>query len=304
MPEVNLRSIDLNLLTTFAAVFEEGSQARAAMRLGISQPAVSNAMTRMADVVHARLFIAGAGGVVPTPAAQRLYPRVHKALALIRAGIADERKFDPLVTERTFTMAIGYGGGTWTGPKVLAWIAEAAPKAMLKVGSIRDQDSIVLALRSGTVDLAIDYVEPRDPELLSTQLKEQAAVVIVRRGHPRLRGRITRAQLESEKLAVATQHHPPGSVPELKSLQFALRHNAVIELPTALALPAVVAATDLFAIVGARVAAIYAEPLGLVVHKLPYAIPPLRTWLYWHESHDSDVAQRWFRQGVRRALAQ
>ena len=66
---VNLRAIDLNLLTVFEAVYEERYQARAAERLALTQPAVSNAMGRLRHVVRDPLFIPGSRGVAPTPAA-------------------------------------------------------------------------------------------------------------------------------------------------------------------------------------------------------------------------------------------
>ena len=92
---MNLRGIDLNLLTVFEAVYEEGNQARAADRLAMTQPAVSSAMSRLSDVVTEDLFVPGSRGVTATPAADRLYTHVHPALDRVRDGIRHELEFDP-----------------------------------------------------------------------------------------------------------------------------------------------------------------------------------------------------------------
>ena len=113
---LNLRAVDLNLLTVFEAVYEERNQARAAERLAMTQPAVSNAMARLRHVVRDPLFVPASRGVIPTPAAERLYPRVREALSSLREGLAGERGFDPRTTTAAFDLLIGYGGGAVLGP--------------------------------------------------------------------------------------------------------------------------------------------------------------------------------------------
>jgi DNA-binding transcriptional LysR family regulator len=91
---------------------------------------------------------------------------------------------------------------------------------------------------------------------------------------------------------------------EIEAVLAGLAPHVAIEVATALALPAVVAATDLIAVVSDTVAEVYARPLGLAIHPFPVPVAPVPVFLIWHRSHDADPAQRWLRDGIRRVVAQ
>ena len=115
---VNLRGIDLNLLTVFEAVYEERSQSRAADRLGLTQPAVSNALRRLRHRVGDPLFHGRAKGLATTAKADDLYRGIHRALDAIRTELGAARPFDPAASRRTFVIAIGFGGGALLGLRI------------------------------------------------------------------------------------------------------------------------------------------------------------------------------------------
>jgi DNA-binding transcriptional LysR family regulator len=301
---LNLRAVDLNLLTVFEAVYEERNQARAAERLAMTQPAVSNAIARLRHVVRDPLFVPASRGVIPTPAAERLYPRVREALSSLREGLAGERGFDPRTTTAAFDLMIGYGGGAVLGPPLLHWIEREAPRARLRIRSLDDPATLPRRLRDGQLDAAIDYVAPVDPDLAHEQVGDARPVVIVRSDHPRVRGKVTRAVLSRERLATHLERHPGGGMREIEAVLAGLAPHVAIEVATALALPAVVAATDLIAVVSDTVAEVYARPLGLAIHPFPVPVAPVPVFLIWHRSHDADPAQRWLRDGIRRVVAQ
>lgn len=86
---MNLRGIDLNLLTVFEAVYEERSQVKASERLGMTQPAVSNALARLRHVLADPLFRGRTRGLAPTPRADQAYQEIHQALNGIRKVLAE-----------------------------------------------------------------------------------------------------------------------------------------------------------------------------------------------------------------------
>jgi DNA-binding transcriptional LysR family regulator len=85
---MNTSDFDLNLLAVFEAVLAEGSISRAADRLGLSQPAVSNALARMRKATGDRLFVRLANAMVPTPYAQGIADPIRQALTTIRVSLA------------------------------------------------------------------------------------------------------------------------------------------------------------------------------------------------------------------------
>ena len=114
---MNLRRLDLNLLTVFEAVYEEKSQQKASERLYMSQPAISNAISRLRNVLDDRLFV-GNKTIQTTHKADELYLQVSEALNLIRAGMQDNGGFNPETTVRTFSIAISYSSGFILGAPI------------------------------------------------------------------------------------------------------------------------------------------------------------------------------------------
>ena len=93
---------DLNLLPVFVALMEERSVTRAANRLGMTQPALSNALGRLRDMLHDPLFIRERYGIRPTPRAEEIAPTIEAALARLDDVVVHQQDFDPTHTERRF----------------------------------------------------------------------------------------------------------------------------------------------------------------------------------------------------------
>src|SRR5215831_7981638 len=99
---MNLQTIDLNLLIVFEALMEERGVTRAAKRVGLSQPAMSNALARLRRTFNDPLFVRTTDGMSPTPAAQSLIGPVRTALAQLRDIFEEKPAFAPSASERLF----------------------------------------------------------------------------------------------------------------------------------------------------------------------------------------------------------
>ena len=104
----NLRSLDLNLLTVFEAVYDTHNITEAAKRLGLTQSAASHALGRLREALRDDLFVRSSEGLKPTEAALSLYPAVRSALDGIRTAVAGKATFDPASARGTFRIAIPY----------------------------------------------------------------------------------------------------------------------------------------------------------------------------------------------------
>ncbi len=99
---MNLQSIDLNLLLAFESLMDERNVTRAAKRIGLSQPAMSNALTRLRRTFNDPILVRSPEGMMPTPAAQALIGPIREALASLRAAIEEKPAFNPAASRRVF----------------------------------------------------------------------------------------------------------------------------------------------------------------------------------------------------------
>jgi DNA-binding transcriptional LysR family regulator len=208
---MNIASIDLNLFVAFDALLEERNLTRAAARVGLSQPGMSNALARLRALFGDPLFTRTARGMTPTPRATQLGGAVRGALAQLRVALSGPQGFDPSTSLRSFRLAtIDYAEMLLLGP-ALRQVHKTAPGVQIKV---RRLDRLFLPpeddLRAGVIDAAIGFFADSsavEPGAHMQDLLREDNVCIARKGHPLLRGRLTAARL-SEAAQVGIFYRP------------------------------------------------------------------------------------------------
>ncbi len=129
---MNLRGLDLNLLPVFEAVYSEGGITRAAERLHLTQPAVSNALRRLREALGDELLIRARYGVEPTAQALAIWPAIREALESLQAVLAPT-SFDPSAAERSFVLAMADATATLLIPPLIRSVESQAPGVSLRV---------------------------------------------------------------------------------------------------------------------------------------------------------------------------
>ena len=104
---MKIKDTDLNLFIAFDVIYTEKNLTKSGQVLGITQPAVSNALARLRDLFNDELFIRTSRGMIPTPVANQLIGDIRNALSLIQNTISVSEKFDPSTAEMTFKISIG-----------------------------------------------------------------------------------------------------------------------------------------------------------------------------------------------------
>src|SRR5215475_3713041 len=122
----NLRTLDLNLLTVFEAIYETGAVSGAADRLALSQSAASHALARLRDACKDDLFVRARQGLSPTPAAKEMYPAIKQALDALRTTLAEASGFDPGTSQRRFHISIPHPMGPFYALALQAAVATVA----------------------------------------------------------------------------------------------------------------------------------------------------------------------------------
>jgi len=154
---MSLAGVDLNLLVALDALLAERSVTRAAERVGLSQPGMSNTLARLRKLFGDPLLVREGLTLVPTPRAESLRQPVADALSLIQHALDDRPGFDPATDPATFTVSCSdYSLLMLIGPLVRR-LAAAAPGLTIQVLP-RAPDPVRL-LRDGDADLVIEPVE-------------------------------------------------------------------------------------------------------------------------------------------------
>ena len=291
---VHIRDFDLNLLHVFQAVHRAGNVSRAAEALGLSQPAVSHALTRLRLALHDPLFVRIAGGVAPTPKAEQFARQVESALRLLDVAIHEADQFDPARSQRRFVVHMSDIGADEFLPLLMADISAQAPGVRLEAVQLAPE-AIAAALDEGRLDLAFGYL----PGLAGTEqatLLTERYVVLLRRGHPLARRLRDRAALEQLDFIVVRSHTEPAKALQLLGLESRIR----LALPHFMVVPAILAATELAVVMPLRPALRFAQRHDLQVVEPDLGLPPFPVAVHWTWRQTHDAGHKWLRE---RALA-
>lgn len=305
---MNFAAFDLNLLRVFDALMRERSATRAGDLIGLSQPAVSNALNRLRHALKDELFVRRGNDMVPTPRAEAIAERVRDALMQVEEAIVGDARFDPATAERVFTL---FGSDMFSMqfmPRFAAHIAAIAPKIALRLLDSASGDAERL-LRDNVIDAALE--RPLDmPDWVSRQLMFRSPfVVIAARGHRAIRkagvkpgGKLPLRLVCDLPFALRSiDGSMSGMVDETLAKGGAAR-RVVLTLPHFHAIALAVAEGQLLACVPVQFAESVAKELGLVIYRLPVDVPAPEIRLYWHRRHDQNPAHRWLRDAIMTAV--
>ena len=303
---MNLAAVDLNLLVVFDALLRERNVTRAAVTLGLSQPAVSNALARLRDQLDDRLFIRGARAMLPTPRALEIAPDIDAALARLRA-VLGRPGFVAEASRATFRIAAGDDTELGLVPPLLERLDALAPGITTRWNRLAGLFVVPAAeLQSGALDFAVGAFPrptPADSGLYFHELYDARFVCIARAGHPGI-GR-TLGLARFCELKHAATFYPGGGPGFLDRLlaERGRRRDVQVSLPSWLSVPFVVADSDLIATIPQSIAGRLAPRLELRRFKCPVPMPPMRMSLVWHARTHESRAHTWFRRALIEAAA-
>jgi DNA-binding transcriptional LysR family regulator len=294
-----MMSFDLNLLLTFEAMDKARSVSGAARLLGLSQPATSAALSRLRKALGDELFTYAGGTMQPTPAARRLAPGLHAALASLRSTLDTERAFDPSTAHGGFTIGVTDYASAVIGPALTARLAEEAPRMDLQLLAY-DKAGVGALIDGGVFDLVIGAFSDPPDRAVASPLFEERFVGVARHGHPILDASPDAAAFAAFDHALFTLFTPGrlgrGVVDDaLAALGLARRVR--LALPHLMALPEILRATDLVATVPARAAARFGPGIGSFDVGF-LGLAPWTLHMLWSPFVRKDRAHAWLRGTV------
>lgn len=288
---MNLHKVDLNLFIIFDAIYTEANLTRAGQIVGITQPAVSNALARLRETFNDPLFVRTAQGMVPTPMAQNIIGPVRQALQLLRVSVQESRTFNPQQANKTFRISMTDLTEAVLFPPLFQRLRRLAPNVRIESMLARRRET-TKELASGHLDFALDAPLNIDPQVRHVRLLEDRFICAMRPGHPLARDTLSMEQyLSLSHIHISSRRSGLGMV-DLALGKLGLQRNIVLRSQHYMMATQVLQNTDMVVTVPER----FASRHGLHQAALPVELPPLETHIYWHETTDQDPANRWMRE--------
>jgi DNA-binding transcriptional LysR family regulator len=299
---INLSRVDLNLLVVLEAIVVEGGVSRAAIRLNLTQPAVSHALSRLRELFADPLFVREGRILVPTALTKRLIEPLQQLLRSLGSLIERGEGFDPAESEMTFTVATRDPLEVLLLPALMRQVAVEAPKIDLRTVQVRRR-SIEAGLADGTLDAALDVPLPLSERIHRQRVSSDRFVVVARKDHPTVRpGFVLATYLEQQHVMVTARRRGPGAE-DIELGQHGLRRHVRLRCRNYLAAFRVVADTDLVLTMTERYVGLLADGVPVRVLAMPLKVPDLDLYLYWHDRVHDDPANRWLRARLAAALS-
>jgi DNA-binding transcriptional LysR family regulator len=292
---MNINDLDLNLLRVFDAIATEGTVTVAGQRLGLSQPAISNALARLRQLFDDPLFVRTPRGMRPTPFAQQLAQPVRDALRLVQGALQQHAGFEPRTSSNTFRLFMSDIGEMVFLPGLLERIKNDAPGVRIEVVRIPIKD-VHAALEAGELDLAVGFLPGLTTGMRQQPLFREHYVCMLRADHPVIGAKISAKQFRAAAHVLVSY---AGTGHQVIGETFAaegLNERIAVRVPHFLVVPMILARTDLLVTVPSRVAAVFAQGGNFKVLPLPLRMPNFEVRLHWHGRFHQDPANRWLRQ--------
>lgn len=291
----SLDHVDLNLLRVFQAIVDERSLTKAGERLALSQPAISYSLARLRTLFDDPLFIRTRSGMQPTPIALELAGIVGRALDTVREALRYAESFDPETSTRTFRLSLSDAGEMAYLPAICEALHERAPRVKLSVEPLPVEE-MEDALRSSRLDFAIGNLPLLMARTRHQLLFEETYVCMTRkrRGLPAGPALSLDHFLQASHVQVRSVEHSHHALDDALRAQ-GVGRNIVLQLPHFVALPSVLAVTDLFATLPRRLAGILNRSDAFRIYTLPVSIPQATVTMHWHEHFHEDEGIAWMR---------
>jgi DNA-binding transcriptional LysR family regulator len=305
-----LDKIDLHLIRVLNTVLVERSVSRAAIRLGMYQPAVSASLKRLRALAGDPILVRSGVAMVPTDAGLRM---IEPSAAILRAAgmlFSDARAFDPATARVTFRLAASDYLDPLFLPRLVTQIKTQAPGCLIEIHPLSAQSDYRAQLAQGQVDVVIGNAATPPDDLHLGRLLGDEVVCLVANHHPAVRHgwtvknvKNTASWLESEHIAPTALHMGARGVIDEHLASQGLQRNITVRCPHFGLMPAMVASSLLVMTTGRQYCERFTSALPLTILACPVEFPRLMYYQLWHERSHASAASKWLRERIKSVAA-
>jgi DNA-binding transcriptional LysR family regulator len=300
MAETASSELNLRELRILNALLHERSITRTAQLLATTQPGISKVLRHLRAQFADPLFVRNGHAMQPTARALEIADRLRALLGAADNLRAAVTAFDPVQSDRAFSLLLTDVGMIRFLPPLIAQFAAIAPRVSIRAMPL-DSRQFELKLEAGEADLALGAFPNAARHLRRQRLFFDGYVTVVRNGHPRLSVLRSRAGFLVERHIVITASETGHAAHRTAQRVLASQispSNIMLQVPSFIAGAIVAAETDGLATLPASLAKLLAGPLGLTAFETPISLPRIEISQYWHERYHRDAAHRWFRSAT------
>jgi len=300
--------IDLHLIRVLHTVLTERSVSKAAIRLGMYQPAVSASLKKLRELAGDPLLVRSGAGMVPTDAGLRMLQPSASILRAAESMFSDARGFEPSSARQTFRIAASDFLDPLFLPQLVAQIKQQAPHCVIEILPLSAESDYRARLAQGDMDVVIgNWLKPPD-DLHLGRLFGDEVVCLVARDHPAVRrssqgGWDAASWLAAEHIAPTPTHPGARGVIDEHLDSLGLQRNITARCPHFGLIPSMVASTLLVLTTGRQYCERYVEKLPVKILPCPVPFPRLLYYQLWHERTHTSSAGRWLRERVKSVAA-
>ena len=289
---MNLSDKDLNLFVVFDVIYTERNLTKSGEVLGITQPAVSNALSRLRENFNDELFLRTSKGMVPTPVAENMVNDIRQALDLIRNSISESESFNPKTANATFRISIGDTSEYRLLPQLIKNISNSAPGVDVE-SYLTPRTETPKELAAGNIDFAIDPPIHSDPNLRNKKIYQDDYVLVVNKKHPIAKKKKISLEdyLNLSHIHISKRASGLGHVDTTLN-RLGLTRRIALRAQHFLVAPYIIDQSNL----AMTTIKSFSRGRELKVFQLPFKINPLVLHLYWHVNKDMDPANKWMRE--------
>ena len=292
--------IDLHLIRVLNTVLTERSVSRAAIRLGMYQPAVSAALKRLRELAGDPLLVRSGAGMVPTDAGLRMIDPSARILRAAEVLFSDARGFDPATATSTFSLACSDYMDPLFLPQLVAQIKNLAPLCHVDIHPLSGESDYRTRLAQGEVDIVVGNWPAPPGDLHMARLFGDEVVCLVANDHPAARrGWDSASWLAAEHVAPTPTHPGAKGVIDEHLDKLGLQRNITVRCPHFGLIPAMVASSLLVLTTGRQYCERYTATLPLKILPCPVDFPRMMYYQLWHERTHASASAKWLRDRVK-----
>jgi DNA-binding transcriptional LysR family regulator len=296
--------IDLHLIRVLHTVLTERSVSKAALRLGMYQPAVSAALKRLRDLAGDPLLVRSGSGMVPTDAGLRM---IEPSASILRAAemlFTDARGFDPQTDASTFRVAASDYLDPLFLPQLMAQLKAEAPLCHIEIHPLSADSDYHAHLAQGNVDVVVSNWLKPPQDLHQSKLFADEVVCLVANDHPAVRrGWTAESWLECEHIAPTPTHPGARGVIDEHLEGLGHRRNITARCPHFGLIPRMVASSLLVLTTGRQFCERFTDRLPVQVLECPIPFPQLVYYQLWHERTHASASAKWLRERIKAVAA-